>query len=368
MPERNILFLAGPMDFQVRLEGKILPWKIWSVYQHMLDGGHNVVFAVSPHFAGSIEPGFPVKRLRARMYAAGFVFATINVNRILSDLPEFGLLSSLKRIWLQGRIRFFTKLFSAGNFDLVFGIGLSYPELVAAKKLSIPCVEVQHGVLSNEFFNLNFPQLYPTAFAHWFEEDRELIEARGIVPLCLGAPSPTLTVEASDSHLKKKSRALFILQYGFTDSVDGQGTCHRDLQPLIEAEHNSEGTEVVFRFHPVSTQREQLRASRVLEHSFHGCGFSFTSNENLGDAILGADRIYTFSSGAWVDAALLGKRTAMISDYFLEVGQLLAPRISQFLVSANEGLSIQWHLKPTFQLSQDFSSVDTFLVSDSCHE
>lgn len=305
------LFLFGPADFQVTFEAKSYPWKAKSLLDSWIGASKETVVALSPHFRGHVRsPAHPLLRTRLKMHSYGAFILLMELVMKARKVTNLNLSQVLRERWLEVRVNFFYNLFQKRGIQIVLGIDLAKPEILAAQRLGIPTVEIQHGVISAEFFRLAFPDFKPTIFAHWFKEDSGLIRSEGVRPLHIGLP-PLPPIQ--EQHEGQANVVLVLLQYGFDNSVDGHGLCHPALGAHLDSEH-LKNRNLLFRFHPMTSTGVQRRAKHRLAHRFPDSMFSFPAKENLSDAIFRSSEIVSYSSSSWVEATAMGRDCVLVSS------------------------------------------------------
>lgn len=308
----RVLLMVGAANFQVSLQGKWVPWKIWALMEALKSSSIETRLVVSPHYAGR-APGQSHKvHLRFRMhFEAGLHLLLRIIRRWYRSLVGRGDRPSLGRIkddWLRCRTDWFSELLTRFEADYVIGIGLASPELLAARRNHIPTFEVQHGFVSPEVIDYQFPFERPDYFVHWFKSDEKAISEAGMVPI--EAPIPDLPPASSF----QSTGPLVLLQHGFIDSVDGFGMFHPDLLNTVKKLVADSKAPLIFRFHPATSVRKQRRARKVLRKKFPSSLFSYSGATNLVDLIRGAPVVVTYSSFAWTEAALVGRKTLIVDS------------------------------------------------------
>jgi hypothetical protein len=163
--------------------------------------------------------------------------------------------------------RFFFHWNKPKNIFMVCSYGKE-PIVMAAKRLRIPVVELQHGVVTNYHLGysvapgqhkLSFPDYFLTFGDYWVNSVNYSIDDNNIIPI--GYPYFTREIQ-NYRGVEKKNQIIFI----------SQGTIGKKLSELaIKFAHEvNSSVEVVYKLHPGEYDRWKIEYKGLFESQEHG--------------------------------------------------------------------------------------------------
>lgn len=331
------LFLASDASYRLKEE------RIWvekaSFYLEFVGSrGVRSDFMVSPHYPASNRlrsKGLTRLRLRFHVSVALRMIRPTVIDFALRRKSRGDVLATLRKLWLACRVDWFQDFFRKSNVDILLGIGLSEPELTAARNLGISSVEFQHGRVTQHALDREFySSVRPDYYVCWFESDSQLIEDNGMIAVPLGPPWAIAPNSSPTDRGSSDKVLLVILQYGFHSDFDDAGACHEDLLRCLRVLKQQQPS-ILFRFraHPVQPMSKQRRVFLRLAMEFPESSFHYSNEGTVFDSLNGATACITYSSSTWIECL-----AANVPWYLIE--EWSRADASQHLPVASSGLSM----------------------------
>ncbi len=239
---------------------------------------------------------------------------------------------------------------------VVMGICLQEPLILAARKLKVPTVELQHGAFpSSESLSGYWPNgHYPSYFLSWGNAYCPDLSNFGIEVLEVGYP----VARINNPHLidinAGRIKCCVSLSWGESSAIDPFGAIHPELVPAITTLESS-GAKMVFRIHPYFESRygrDSGLAEWLISHFGESVEVQLPSGVSLGSTLSAVNCHVTHSSSVVVDSFYLGIPSLVCSpSYYQDCDSALkamSPKI-KLLYSLNEEGSIDAFLKKAAQ-------------------
>ena len=214
-------------------------------------------------------------------------------------------------LWHEIRVEYWRTVLLRGDIRGIVGTNLTKEQMIAAKNLGVPSVEVMHGVLSN-WYATYWSDHAPSHVACWPLTNVKILVALGIEPIFV--PFPWSGRELTSSSVNQ-SNLLVILTWGATDSADGLGAVPLALDRGIRLALSSSGS-VRLRIHPVFPRGKRAKLRSYLRRNFPGATLDQMSL-SLVESLQSCSAVMMHSSTSWMESLTLGVRTIItdINDY-----------------------------------------------------
>ena len=265
-----------------------------------------------------IESLFPIRttygnHLVARIRGTPLMVASF-IGAIRSRRVKMNQGSGLRQLWHETRRIFWTKLLRKIDARALFGTNLTHEQLLACHELGIPSIEIQHGIMDNDWYLKFWSDIAPTHLACWPNTSRELISKLSLEPITIPYPSQLRANQNLPScEASSRERLLVILSWGIEDSFDRFGAIPKSLVAAIEALSQSYAR-VVFRLHPVMRYREAQGLKTFLRRLYPIAEIEYTRSRSLVHSLEDCDAVLMCGSSSWVDSVFLGKHTITTSE------------------------------------------------------
>ena len=304
---RSIALLVHRMHVKKTKSGLTVPLAA-PILQH-LESLYGLKVIIISH----IESGFPlILGVRVRFQRMLFVLhllllpAAVIGKTIHSGFSvEPKVLERMRRIWFETRTAFWSKWFARLEPILVFGVGLTESEILAARGSAISTIEIQHGIFNSTAPDYYWPSTKPDFLATWPFATRSDLCGSGIAPL--RAPFPFPSEDTPSVNLSSKSHnMLCALSWGEADG-DSRffGAMPRGLSLLmdqVKPHHSS----IVFRTHPALKRRYVRRLRKRLARAYPGSKFLDGRREALESTLSKCRAVILDTSSTWASAVALG--------------------------------------------------------------
>ena len=222
------------------------------------------------------------------------VFSTFTkVRRVRQDLLAF-----LKSIWANVAKEFWEYYLARKDIQILMGVMLNEPEILAARHLGIRTCEVQHGILSDKTLENYFPRAMPDAFASW-----PLNHGGQHIPVGMQAiPVPfTWKRDFSRNSNPEDTKALIILGHEVGDSADPAGFLTRSLETEV-LECLSQELQLVMRFHPKANASQRELFFEWFTHTGLTASYQSFRDRSISEAIDNARLVVMDRSTSWLDS------------------------------------------------------------------
>jgi hypothetical protein len=309
--EMRIAIVVSRLDFQSHTRRGLI-----------LDKAHHVIERLRLHHGAEIEilshlesPKIPRsnayssrdlnKSLKSAIVLlkifAEKLFANVRCSRLSKD--------SIRRSWLDSRTEFWIRKLRDSQFQFLLGIGLTESELLAAQKIGIQSMELQHGIFTMKHLERYWPNTRPNAFATWGDSESQTIREYCLKPINI--PFPARHTEKVDQFVKQDT-ILVPLSHSEPESPKGfHGAISKEMFEVLRQLRNSE-VRITFRLHPLFGRKFVTRLRAMI--ASHLQEFDLEQSGNLHDYLAQAPRVLLENSTVWVDALQAGNLVLTISD------------------------------------------------------
>jgi hypothetical protein len=203
---------------------------------------------------------------------------------------------------------------------VVLAIGASEVLNTVCRELSIPIVEIQHGVFFRSDLENYWPsKIYPDFFLTWDSHFSNLAMEAGVNARVVGHPY-TMTDHEAESTSEELGKYICVsLGRNSVDSEDPLGCfplrlCEA-IDGLVEA-----NLPVLIRLHPIIAARglTSKKLSRWIKKRFGPVRVDNPREISLAETIRSSLVNITWNSATWFEFALFGKSTLMVDKEYAE--------------------------------------------------
>ena len=334
--KRTFIVIVSKSNFQDQRTGEFYVDKLDHVLQRLTEYKKNVVVMShleSPRLPKNISyPGSEHHRSLRRFLV--LILATFSIFIFQNGFSFDWRLSALRQSWLSARTATWLKIFRREGALAVLGIGLTESEILAARKLGVPTMEIQHGMFFDSDIRAYWPTSTPTHFALWGIGEQDFVPAFGMEVVLIPPPRREGVQVGPTSH-----SLLVPLSNGTRANEPFFGCLPDGLVPLIEGKPAPlEG--VVFRAHPLFKKSRQTFLKRKLMMRFGESTLQVDSS--LGNFLNMGLFVLLSNSTVWLDALRNGNVVLTSSDYVFARLKALWPEgqgVSYFLTPDLESFS-----------------------------
>lgn len=307
--KKKFIVIVSKSNFQDKRSGEFCVEKLDHVLRHLTEHQRNVLVMShleSPRLPKKISyPGSERHRSLRRFFV--LILATLSIY-IFQHRFSFDLrLSALRQSWLSARTATWLEIFRRESALAVLGIGLTESEILAASKLGIPTMEIQHGMFFESDIRTYWPNSTPTHFALWGVGEQDFVPRFGMDVVIIPPPH-----RQSIQDVPKSNTLLVPLSNGTRAKEPFFGCLPDGLELLIEGKPVSL-ERVVFRAHPLFSKRRQTALKRKLMMRFGDSTLQVDSN--LGNFLNTGLCVLLSNSTVWLDALRNGNVVLTSSDY-----------------------------------------------------
>jgi len=313
-PLRNILVVFGPSVLQ---EG---PWfsrripKLEPLIQRL-----SLEPMLSLSFMRHVESVFPIKTAYGSelfrpfrdipVLAKSFLCAFRSLRSSHLNFP------SPSSLWHEIRVSYWRVILQKRRIHAIVGTNLTKEQMLAAKGLNVPTIEVMHGRLKEDWYANFWSDLAPTHLACWPSTNTEFLSKLGVQAVQI--PFPWGGRSASRIHPRPDSELLVALSWGSSESVDGLGAVPEALATAIDLAQRSFRS-VRLRLHPVFPKSKRAQLRRCLRQKFPDAELE-KGARGLLEVLPKCDAIMMHRSTCWMETLVLGVPT-IITDrvHYLE--------------------------------------------------
>lgn len=345
----SVLFIASDASFR-RQSGSIQVDKAAIPLLHLKAAGYEVRHVVSPHYRRVNSFRHPeLIRLRLRFHLSSALRSLFLPLR--AESLRDGLMNFLKERWFQARTDWFFQFLKKNQTECVLGIGLSTPELSACDRLQIPTFEFQHGRVTDHALQRGFPtDAKPDYFMFWFKEDEPTIRRHGMHPLFVGMPRVLVGLPQTSSARAGQEALLVLLQNKFSNSIDGLGHCHTDVEgAILNFQSMRPDLKIHFRGHPAVSRREQVRVFSALSKQFTQATFEVSHDRDIAETLAHVSGVLSYSSSTWTESIPLYVPHLILDDWSREDALSHFPKALHWLLPGNVAdfvLSLDQNTRP----------------------
>jgi hypothetical protein len=317
--KQTFIVIVSRSNFQDQRAGEFYVDKIDHVLQRLAEQEKNVhvmSHLESPRLPKKISyPGSEQHRSLRRFLV--LILATLSIYIFQHGLGFDGRLSALRQSWLSARTKTWQEIFRREGALAVLGIGLTESEILAARKLGIPTMELQHGMFFDSDIHAYWPTSTPSHFALWGVGEQDFVPGFGMDVVLIPPPQ-----RESIQNWPRPNSLLVPLSNGTRANDPIFGCLPDGLELLIEGKPAPlEG--LVFRAHPLFSKSRQTSLKRKLMMRFGESTLQVDSN--LGNFLNMGLWVLLSNSTVWLDALRNGNVVLTNSDYVFARLKALLP-------------------------------------------
>lgn len=276
--------------------------------------GHLESKRLPSHRYGQRHPLLAVQRL------AYLIFEAITEVSSPARRPRKISIEVARTAWSNIRVGVWLRVLRRVKADFVIGIGLTNEEILAARRLGITTIEIQHGIFFDGVANFYWPKSSPDFFGLWPATNPRLLDDSGIKPLKIPLPKLSRREDA-----RSGDKVLVPLSWGEVWETSQDKFLGAIPQPLADVLRGGDLSfdRVLFRAHPVFSKRKLRRLRAGIDQIFPGSGLNLSGKESIESFLSRGSILITHESSTWMEALRLGvpvlttsTRTAQLMSEF----------------------------------------------------